>query len=183
MTPFEPIGERARWRVLYDLLLTCSVGDALTYKQMAEVLDLDADADRHAIQMAMRRAAREYEVEDSRALESVPNQGYRIVQPTEHLRLAHNQQRKSHKALARGHSKVVHVDLSGLDPEIRKGFEVVARAFAMQMDFNRRMDVRQRRLETVVSSISERHDRSEDEIAALRERLERMESRLGESQT
>jgi len=46
----------------------------------------------------------------------------------------------------------------------------------MQMDFNRRMDVRQKRLETAVNSIEERHDRSASEVAKLKERLERLEN-------
>ena len=177
MTPFEPKGDKARWKLIYDILLKRNVGDTITYAEMAEVLELDADADRHAIQMAVRRAAKEYESADLRALDSVPNEGYRIVEPTEHMRLARKQQKKSHKALQRGHSKVVHVDLSGLDPDSRKAFEVVAQAFAMQMDFNRRMDIRQKRLEQSIASVNEKHDRSAEEIEELKERLARLEER------
>lgn len=177
MTPFEPAGEKARWRMIYDILVKRDIGDTITYEEMAEVLELDADADRHAIQMAVRRAAKQYESDDLRALDSVPNEGYRIVEPTEHMRLARKQQKKSHRALARGHSKVVHVDLSGLDPDSRKAFEVVAQAFAMQMDFNRRMDVRQKRLEETIGHINEKHDRSAEEIEELKARLARLEER------
>ena len=175
MTGFEPKGDRARWRVVYDVLAVRVVGAVVTYEVLADVLDLDPEADRGLIQATVRRAAREYEEVDSRALEAVPNVGYRVVEPTEHMRLARGQQRRSHKALARGHSKVVHVDLSGLDPEARRAFEIVAQAFAMQMDFNRRMDVRQGRLEQVVRGIGERHERSEAEILELKARLERLE--------
>lgn len=177
MTPFEPKGEKARWRLIYDILLKRDIGDVITYEEMAEALELHADTDRHAIQMAVRRAAKEYESTDLRALDSVPNEGYRIVQPTEHMQLARKQQKKSHRALARGHSKVIHVDLSGMEPDARKAFEVVAQAFAMQMDFNRRMDVRQKRLEESVASINEKHNRSADEIEELRERLARLEEK------
>jgi predicted nucleic acid-binding Zn-ribbon protein len=45
----------------------------------------------------------------------------------------------------------------------------------MQMDFNRRLDVRQKRLESVMESVTERTERSEEEIAALKERLARLE--------
>lgn len=177
MTPFEPAGEKARWRMIYDILVKRNIGDTVTYEEMAEVLALDAEADRHAIQMAVRRAAKQYESDDLRALDSVPNEGYRIVEPTEHMRLAQKQQKKSHKALQRGHSKVVHVDLSGLDPATRKTFEVVAQAFAMQMDLNRRVDIRQKRLEEAVASVNEKHDRSAEEIEELKARLARLEER------
>lgn len=183
MSPFQPQGEQARWRIIYERLCRVPTGDTVTYEQLGEALDLDPERDRHPIQMAVRRAAREHEEQDLRALEAVPNVGYRVVEAPEHLRLARQQQRRSHRALVRGHSKVVNVDISGLEPEARKAFEVVARAFAMQMDFNRRFDVRQRRLEDTVNSISERHERSEAEIAELRERLARLEGTDGATYT
>lgn len=175
MTPFVPRGDRARWRILYDILLAKAIDAVITYKEMGEALDLDPEADRHPIQMALRRAAKEYERENLRALEAVPNEGYRIVEPHEHLRLAHGQQERSKRALVAGRSKVVNVDLSGLDPEARKAFDVTAQAFSLLLDYSRRLDVRQRRLEDAVAGMAERHDRSDAEIAELKARLARLE--------
>jgi len=173
--PFQPIGERARWRVLYDLLRKLDINDTLSYAEMAEALDLDPDEDRMRIQMAFRRAAKEYEQVDQRAVDVVTNVGYRVVEPPEHLRLARRHQKRSRKELAKGHSKVVHVDLSGMDDETRKAFMVVGQAFSMMQDMMRRHDVRQNRLEEVVSSTVERQERSAEELAELRARLERLE--------
>jgi hypothetical protein len=175
MAPFQPAGERARWRVIYELLCATPTGEVLQYKRIAEALDLDADADRHAIQMAVRRAAREHEVQDKRSTEAVPNQGYRIVETPEKLRLARGQQKRAGKALVRGHSHVAHVDLNGLNPDVRHAFEVVGRAFAMQMDFNRRFAVSQSRLEEAVAGMTERTERTEQEITDLKARLARLE--------
>jgi len=182
VSPFQPIGDRARWRVIYDLLRDTPVGGVLRYEDMGTALGLDPETDRHVIQMAMRRAAREHEVCDKRTVESVANEGYRIVQTPEKLRLAERDRRKSGRSLARGSSKVVNVDLSGVEPETRHAFEVVARAFAMQMEFNRRFDVRQKRLEKAVDDMSqrterteERTERTEEEIADLKARLARLE--------
>ncbi|MCV7100071.1 hypothetical protein [Mycobacterium palustre] len=177
MSPFEPAGEVARWRTLYELLNERSIGDVLSYDTMAEALQLDPSKDRHTIQVAMRRAAKELELEDKHAVEAVKNVGYRIVEPEEHLRLARQQQRRSSRALVRGHSKVVNVDLSNVDPEIRNAFQVVASAFAMQMEFNRRTDVRQKQLETALEAVREKSTRTDEEVAELRERLERLEKR------
>jgi hypothetical protein len=175
MSPFTPKGDRARWRAVYDLLRGSAVGDVITYEQIGEALDLDPEDDRHRIQMAVRRAAKEHEEQDRRAIEVVPNSGYRIVEAPEHLRLARKQQKKSSRALVRGHSKVTHVDLSGMDPDTRHAFEVVARAFTMQMEFNKRFDVRQERIENAVSEMTERTERTEQEIADLKARLARLE--------
>lgn len=179
MNLFEPLGEQARWRVIYDLLTVLDVGQTLTYEEMATALELDPDKDRHALQMAVRRAARESEESDKRALEAVPNVGYRVVEPVEHLRLARGQQRRAAVALRSGHSKSVNVNFNGLDPEVRHAFQVVAQAFAMQMDFNRRLDVQQKRLSDAVQAVSQDQQRSAQEITELRERLERLE-RAGE---
>lgn len=175
MAPFQPIGAKARWRIVYELLRKIGTGDVLTYEEIGGALNLDADDDRHLIQMAVRRAAREYEEADNRALEAVPNTGYRVVEAPEHLRLAKGQQKRASKALARGHSKVVHVDLSGVEPATRQLFEATVRAFTMQMEFNKRFDVRQKRLEQALDDMTQRTDRTEQEIADLKARLARLE--------
>lgn len=175
MTPFEPVGEQARWRILYDLLRKLEVNDTLSYAEMGEALELDPDADRSRIQMAFRRAAKEYEEVDQRAVDVVTNVGYRIVEPPEHLRLARRHQKRSRGELTKGQSKVVHVDLSGMDVETRRAFAVVGQAFAMQQDMMRRMDVRQSRLEEAVAATVEKQERSAEELAELRARLERLE--------
>ena len=178
MSPFNPIGERARWRTLYEIVRQTPTDSEVTYEALAAALALDPEADRHTIQLAMRRASKESEVKDARALEAVPNVGYRVVKSAEHLRLAKNQQKKSHNALVRGQSKVEHVDLAGMEPEIRRAFEVVAQAFAMQAEFMRRTDIRQRKVEAAIAEVQGQSSRSEAEISALKERLARLEGLL-----
>lgn len=175
MSPFDPIGDRARWRVIYELLQAVPVDDVLPYERIAEKLDLNADDDRHTIQMATRRAGKELEQVEKHAIESIPNVGYRVVPPRENLRLARGHQSRAGKQLKRGHSKVVNVDFNEIEPEARKAFEVVAQAFAMQMEFNSRLDVRQKRIEKVVESVSERTERTAAELEELRERMARLE--------
>ncbi|MFL3869241.1 hypothetical protein LT966_21820 [Streptomyces griseobrunneus] len=175
MKPFEPIGAEARWRTVYKLLTRQNVGDTVTYQQLADALDLHPKRDRTTIQAAVRRASQDFEERDKHALTAVANVGYRVVEAHEHLGLARKQQRKAGRALANGHSKVINVDFTGMDPEVRKAFEVTGRAFSLQMDFNRRFDVRQKRLESVVQETSQRTDRNEAEIAELKERLARLE--------
>lgn len=176
--PFEPVGDLARWRTVYDMLKPLVVDDVLTYEALAQALGLNADHDRPVMQAAVRRAARTFEQADKHALVAVPNVGYRVVRADEHVVLARGQQRRASRALERGHSKVVNVDLRGLSPEVRALTEATARAFSLQMDFNRRFDVRQQRLEGVVAEVSERTDRSEAEIAELKARLARLEGEV-----
>lgn len=176
-TPFEPLGSKARWRTIYDLLQAAEIGAVVKYVDIAAALDLDADTDRHTIQMAARRAAKEHLTVDNRAIEPVQNVGYRIVEPEEHLRLAQQHQNKSRKALAMGHKQVVHVDLNGMEPEVRKAFDVTARAFSTLLDYNRRLDTKQKHLEKALDSVATRQDKSDDEIRELKERLARLEQK------
>lgn len=177
--PFKPVGERARWRVIYDLLKNLDVGEVLTYAEMGEALDLHPDDDRITIQLAMRRATQELEQADKHTTDVVTGVGYRIAEPIEHLGLARKHQRKANRALVRGKDKATYVDLTGLPEEQKRAFEVVAAAFAAQLDFNKRFDVRQRNLEKAFNSVATRQEETETEVEELRERLARLEGRLG----
>jgi hypothetical protein len=177
MNPFEAVGEVARWRTVYSLFQASSIGKVIKYETIADALELHHVDDRHAIQMATRRAAKEYLRNDSRAVEAVKNVGYRVVEPEEHLRLAQGQQKKSRKALVRGHDTAVHVDLNGMEPEVRKAFDVTARAFSTLLEYNRRLDTRQKHLESALNAIVNRQDRSEDDITDLKNRLAKLEAR------
>jgi hypothetical protein len=180
--PFEPIGKQARWRTVYEILSATPINGLVTYDQLGDALELDPDRQRNTIQQAVYRAAKHHEEIDKRAIDVIAGKGYRVVEPPEHIDLARRHQRKSSRSLVRGHSKAVNVDLNGLEPEVRAALEVIGHAFRLQMDFNRRFDVRQSKLEQTVRDIadSQRTDRkrTDEEVSELRERLARLERDL-----
>ena len=45
----------------------------------------------------------------------------------------------------------------------------------MQMEFNRRTDVRQKKLEDALDAVREKSTRTDEEVAELRARLDRLE--------
>lgn len=175
MSPFTPRGDNARWRIIYNLLKPLQVGELLTYEEMGKALDLDPRKERVTIQLAMRRAAQEFEEVQKRAVDVVTNEGYRVVEPKEHLMLARRHQKKANRQLTRGQSKVVNVDFNLVDPETRKAFEIIATAFAAQIDFNQRMDIRQAHLEEAVRAVTKQTERTDTEIEQLKARLRRLE--------
>lgn len=180
MGNFEPAdGQQARWKPLYELLKLVNTGDVLSYDEMGKALELDPLVDRGAIRVAMYRAAKELEEVDKRAVEVVANKGYRVVEPKQQLVLAKKQHTRSTKALARGHSKAVNVDLSNVDPEIRRAFEMVAGVMAMQMDFSRRAEKKLLNHDQVIEALVQKSDRSEAERDEMAARLKRLEERLG----
>lgn len=180
LVPFQPLGESARWHVLYDKILRkAEIGGLVTYVEMGDALSLHPVDDRQLIRVALRRAAKEYLEVDLRALEVVRGVGYRVVEPSEQLRLAHLQGRKARRSVGRGQVLTHHVDLSLIgDPETRKAFETVANGFAAVADLMKRVDARQGRVEQAVATVTTRQERSDDELAALRARLDRLEHQL-----
>lgn len=173
---FKPRGEVAQWRLVYEELAKRDVGDVVGYDVLAEVLDMDARLDRPRIALAMRTAAQAFLEDSNIAVTSVRGVGYRLVEAVEHLALARKHHTKAVKSLGRGQSKVVHVDMSGLEPAVRHTFEVMARAFSVQLDFNRRFEAKQEQMEQTLESVEKTSTRSEQEIADLRARLERLET-------
>lgn len=181
MGNFRPAGDKARWKYLYELLLKTKDDGILTYQEMAAALDLDAEADLASIRVALYRAAKEHEEVDKRALEVVPNKGYRVVAPKEHLELARKQHTRSSRALAKGQSKVVNVNMANMDPETRRAFEVVAQGFAAQMDFNRRAEERLFNQERITQELVQATERTDAEREEIKERLARLEAKMLEN--
>lgn len=177
MSPFTPKGARARWRIIFDILAELQPGEVLTYGRAAEAVDLDPEAGRTLLQAAVRRAGRENERVNRRAIEAVPTVGYRVVAASEHERLARQYQSRSVVALQSGQSKAVNVRLDELSPEGREVIGAMALAFARQGDAIRALDVRQQRLDEALAATTLKADRTEDEVAALRVRLDALENR------
>lgn len=175
MRPFEPVGDRARWRVVYELLRLVLVDMVITYDELAEALELDADKDRRKIQQAMSRAARELLKVDKHAVEVVPNEGYRVVKPNEHLGLAQRKGKRAERALARGHETVTNVDFNELEASTRHTFELVGRAMSWQIGMMKRLDSRQRDFEQSLSSVQATVSKTSADQAAHEERLRWLE--------
>lgn len=176
MSPFIPAGDRARWRMIYDLLTEAAVGDTVTYEAMGGVLGLDPGKQRHQIQMAVRRAGREYLTVNLRALAPVPNVGYRVVETSRQLELAGQHQVKARRSIGRGREQVTYVDVSGLDEATRQMFETMAWKFQQQDEAIRRLDVRQRRMQRQVEAAASAQEHTQEELAGLRARLEKLEA-------
>jgi O6-methylguanine-DNA--protein-cysteine methyltransferase len=175
MSPFTPAGDRARWRIIYDLLTDADVGDTVTYEDMGAALGLDPDKDRHLIQMAVRRAGREYLTVNLRALAPIPNVGYRVVETSRQLEIAGQHQVKARRSIKRGREQVTYVDVSGLDEATRQMFETMAWKFSQQDEAIKRLDVRQQRMQKQVEAAVSAQEHTQEELAELRARLEKLE--------
>lgn len=174
---FQPIGNRARWRIAYDLLRATKEDEILTYEALGNALNLHPSSDRPTIATAVHQAAKRLEENDKRAIQCITNVGYRVVTAAEHLDLAGMYQAKSVSALERGHSKVVNVDMSGMASGMRRAFDAANRAFTAQLEAVHRLDVRQTRLEQAMEAVTVRQEDQENKYLSIEERLARLEQR------
>lgn len=179
---FKPLGDRARWRVLLDLLRDTKTGEVLTYRAAYAALglpDADTTANRRVVQVAMRDAMDHLLKEDSRAVEAVRNEGYRVVEPSRQVDLARNHQDRARREVEAGRAHVTHIDLNGLSPEGRALAETMHRAFSAQADMMRRLDVRQQNLAAVVAAVERKTDRTAETLETVQRQLAWLTSRLG----
>lgn len=176
MAPFTPAGDRARWQILYDLLRKTETGGIVAYADMGTALGLDPDADRHKIQMAMRRAAKEHLETDLRSVAPVPNHGYKVVETARKLELARQFQGKAVRSVRRGRDHVHYADLSGLDDATRAVFEAMAWKFAEQDEALHRLDVRTKRHERQLQAAITAHQETAQQLTNLQDRLTRLEA-------
>ena len=177
---FTPINEVSRRQQLVDLIADAHPGTVIGYDELGELFGIE---DRNAIQRAVNGAKSSVEKNTKRALEAVPNKGYRVVDASEHYGLAIHHQRKGRKQLRRAMSKVNNVELGELTQDQRTVVIAARVALAAQADFERRADLKyanRQETERHMKEQSEKVDRSESEVKALMDRIERLEQKFSE---
>lgn len=96
MTRFQPKGDQAEWRLIYDNLLThAKPGDLITYEMLDDVLDREFRTNR----VPLYRARDELGRERQRWLDAEAGKGYRVIQANEHIRVAGKHKRKAQRQL------------------------------------------------------------------------------------
>jgi len=169
---FKPLSEHSRREMMLSLFATAEYGSTIPYDTLSEVLKVH---DRLILQQAVNSAKPALERLHNKAVVVVRNVGYRVALPSEHLGLARNHQNKSRRALRRGHSKVVNVDMNQLTQGERAAVQIAATTLALQIDYMRRNDLRVSRLEETATLVQGQSERAMDEVAELRARLEKLE--------
>jgi hypothetical protein len=162
MSPFKPQGEIAQWRIAYDAFKAAAVGDEITYARLGELLDIDAGHSRHRIQAAARRAAKKLLLSDDRAVETVPETGYRIVPAVRQIPMAGQQVERATRALEKGHDLSVHIRLDELSETEREVVRAMAAGFSQVAEWarqiGRRVDDHEGRLSDIEAELKRLRD-------------------------
>jgi hypothetical protein len=163
--PFEPKGEIAQWRVVYRLFQTAEVGSTLDYPSLGEALDLDPVTERHRIQAAARRAAKQLLEVDDRAVEVVTDVGYRIVDAVRQIPMAGQQVDRAGRALDRGRALTTHIRMDELSEQERQIVHTMALGFAQVAEWarmiGRRVEDHEGRLSDIEAELQRLRDKNE----------------------
>jgi hypothetical protein len=147
-------------------------GEVVLYSELQDAIGVE---DHKGVQSAVNSAKYRLALDYLIAVESVPGVGYRIVPSRERVRLARTDQHRAQQALKRGRRTAIYVDVRDLDSKDRELLERTAQSLALQLDFARRMDVRQESIDaalrTVPNGSKSKGERTRDEIRRLEARL------------
>jgi antitoxin (DNA-binding transcriptional repressor) of toxin-antitoxin stability system len=154
--------------------------DMVTYEQAADALGLHPVDSRKAIRDAMLGAGKRLLNKDGRALRAVPDVGYRLAEPNEHVTLARERKRRGRTQMEKGLVVISGTDLTSLSQEAREAVLAERNSFSRIVDFIVASDRRQRKTEAAVEEIKGTVDRTAEETAKLRADLDRLQKGSGE---
>lgn len=140
--PFAPKGEVAQWAVAYRVFQATEVGATITYADLADALEMDPVKDRHRIQAAARKAAEKFLTVDDRAVETIPEVGYRIATAERQIPLAGAQVEKATRSLEKGKDLTVHVRMEELSEEGRQIIHAMSIGFSAVAEYTRQISRR-----------------------------------------
>lgn len=149
--------------------------EMVTYEEAAEALGLHAGHDRKSIANAMRAAGRKILASDGRALRVVPDVGYRLAAPNEHITLARERKKRANTQMSTGLDVLSGTNLTGLSQEAREAVLAERNSFSRIIDYIVAQDRRQQRTDAVVEEIKGQVARTAEETAEMNERLARLE--------
>lgn len=113
MTRFQPKGDIAEWRMIYEQLLeNADFGQVITYAELDEALGRPFITNRSPIY----RAREDLGSIRKRWLESVPHVGYRVTDPADHVRVSVTHRRKSQRQVSISVKVLGATDLTRLNP-------------------------------------------------------------------
>ena len=161
---FEVKGDRPQWQTIYERLSTMDIGETVKDTDLSALLP---DAPEASIRAAFWRAVREMEDEHKRSFTRVRLTGYRMVQATEHERLARDQHKKAKRRMNAAMRKARSADRSLLDTEARRRIDAIEDHLGRQSEMIRRLEAQQEKTAARVA-------RTEKDSANLADRLDRL---------
>ena len=192
--PFKPrrADGRAVWRVGFDYITdgldrgSIRDGDLLTHDQLAEALEMGQDSYYYG---TISKVRAELQKERNRDLVPVKGKGYQLVSGRAQVDHGRAQHKSARRKMSKAVATVGSADLSGLPPQEQREIALLTRGmqFMYQVLGQTVEEVEQHRqdiaeLRQARDEAFRRSRATEDDVAAMRARLERVERELDRQQ-
>ena len=167
---FEKKSNLAQWEIVFMILKTKNVGDIVTDEEILSALG--PDFPKVALHSVVNQAIKKFRV-NKRTFERIRLIGWRMVEATEHSRLARKQQLRSRRRLDEAVSISASTDLSKLSPDERRAQREQELHLRQLRDQVARHDRRLVKVERRVSMVEKDYAGNVDEIDKLKDLLRR----------
>lgn len=169
MTPFEPKGDVAEWRAIFDLIKDKKPDDVIPLEDIEDALGRSLGSNRGPVY----RAIKELEKSQYRTLATVRGVGYRVARPEEHLDLGLSHSRSARKQLRRGLQRAEATNRGELEPVAAARLEAFEATTSRLVQFIGRMavavDDHAKRIDTLESD----KDKTSERVSVVEEALKR----------
>ncbi len=159
---FKPVGEKAQWKIVFDVFEQTTPGDTVSYRTLADALGMMVKGDLPRIQAAARKAGAELLRRRDRAVEAVTGEGYRVVPAAHQISMAGGQIERATNSLDKGRDLTTNIKMDELNEGDRALVQVVALGFAQVATYARQIGRRLTDHEDRLTDI-------EQELARMRE--------------
>ena len=110
------------WKELYEKYKDMEYGGFISYRELSNCIDVDIKEKRYIFDRFKREMLRSQD----KAFECVMNKGYRVVQPSEHTRLACREIKRAERRTRQGVEYALHVPFNMLDDREKAQLTLVA---------------------------------------------------------
>jgi hypothetical protein len=167
--PFTPLREdgRPRWKVIFDMAVAADYGDTITYDEIAEELDTD---DRKIAYREAHKAVRHLWETEQRSLGVIPDVGYKVLRPDEHMDQAMGFKKQSRRKLGNAVAVMHSTNLAKLPDEATRGtFMQAAAMLVMSLRALHRHEEELARHEDMIAKLGEDRRTADERISTIAE--------------
>lgn len=167
-------------QTLYELLRQAQPGELLDWERLGAAIGIDGSQckERARISVPLRNAIRDLEDNDHRSAANERGHGYRILSQEQRLDLAHQHQHRATTEIEHARRHVDGVDLSAMDPNTRRAFQITALALTEQQQTMQRFDIRQKQLEYSLDLMRNQQVTTGQTVDEMAQRLAALEQHI-----
>lgn len=121
---FNQTHPHPEWKVMFDKFKDLNYNTQITYDDLNKCLAFGKVQDNK--RYVFEKFKKELLHQENKLLENIPNVGYRIIYPNEHIRLTNRELKRAEKRARQGVDIILHTDVDKLTPREMSQLTIVA---------------------------------------------------------